>query len=384
MNHRNRNGRGLRQFALILALSGVFAAVLAAFSGGNASSVGTSSLPTSQQSSSFIIPPDIGFIADIFPTTTTTLSVNGLGTGNGNVSSIVNGGDLDPLNCQSTAGAESGDCSDSYTWVLIPPTITLTAAANAGSTFVGWGDAGATCGSSVTCDIAMGSDATVTATFDSAPGNQPLTVTMLGTGGGTVSGPGISCLRSGGVQSGDCAQDFTTGTLVTLSAAAAPGSDFSGSWGGACASFGSSPTCTVTMDAAKSVTATFSTQTFLLTVSISGSGNGVVASSPAGIACVGSAGAQAGDCSESYASGTVVTLTAAAGQGSTFSGTWSGACGSFGASPTCTIPIDAAKSATAEFKTAGGGGGGAGGCTITGTAASEDRKSTRLNSSHRL
>ena len=56
------------------------------------------------------------------------------------------------------------------------------------------------------------------------------------------------------------------------------------------------------MDAAKSVTATFTLNAYTLTVAKAGTGSGTVTSSPAGINC-------GADCSEPYNSGTVVTLT---------------------------------------------------------------------------
>jgi len=79
-----------------------------------------------------------------------------------------------------------------------------------------------------------------------------LTVSKSGAGGGTVtsSPAGISCGAT-------CSTSFTTGTLVTLTAAPAAGSTLTG-WGGGCA--GTGP-CTVTMNAATSVTATFALQT---------------------------------------------------------------------------------------------------------------------------
>jgi GH18 family chitinase len=75
-----------------------------------------------------------------------------------------------------------------------------------------------------------------------------LTVTTAGSGTGTVtsSPSGISCGST-------CTATYASGTSVTLSAAAASGSGFSG-WGGACTGTGA---CQVTMDVARSVTATF-------------------------------------------------------------------------------------------------------------------------------
>jgi hypothetical protein len=72
------------------------------------------------------------------------------------------------------------------------------------------------------------------------------------------------------------------------------------------------------MNAAKTVTAIFDYQpaTYTLSVSKSGTGNGSITSSPSGISC-------GSDCSESYLSGTSVTLTATASTDSIFAG-WNG------------------------------------------------------------
>lgn len=76
-----------------------------------------------------------------------------------------------------------------------------------------------------------------------------------------------------------------------------------------------------------------------LNVTRSGNGAGIVTSVPGGVAC-------GNDCSESYAFGTAVTLTASPSAGSTFSG-WTGAC--TGASATCAMTMTAAKSVNAAF-----------------------------------
>jgi hypothetical protein len=75
-----------------------------------------------------------------------------------------------------------------------------------------------------------------------------LTIARAGTGSGTVTS------SAGGINCGPtCAADFDSGTTVALTATPAGNSTFAG-WSGACS--GSAP-CTVTIDAAKAVTATF-------------------------------------------------------------------------------------------------------------------------------
>jgi hypothetical protein len=98
------------------------------------------------------------------------------------------------------------------------------------------------------------------------------------------------------------------------------------------------------VDGAKTVTATFALSaptaptTYTLTLSKSGSGSGTVTSSPAGITC-------GSDCTQSYTSGTSVTLTATPATGSTFAG-WSGTCTGTG---TCTRTMTQDRSVTATF-----------------------------------
>jgi hypothetical protein len=180
----------------------------------------------------------------------------------------------------------------------------------------------------------MSAAQSVTATFTLQ--SYTLTVSKTGAGSGTVtsSPAGINCGAT-------CAASFTSGTVVTLTATPAGGSTFGGWSGAGCAGTG---TCVVTMSAAQSVTATFTLQSYTLTVSKTGTGSGTVTSSPAGINC-------GATCSASYASGTVVTLTATPDGSSTFGG-WSGAgCAGTG---TCVVTMSAAQSVTATFNGSGG------------------------------
>jgi hypothetical protein len=80
-------------------------------------------------------------------------------------------------------------------------------------------------------------------------GRHNLTVTKAGTGAGTVasSPAGIDCGTS-------CTAAYAYGTPVTLTATAAPGSTFAGWSGGGCS--GTGP-CTVALDSAMNLTATF-------------------------------------------------------------------------------------------------------------------------------
>jgi hypothetical protein len=77
---------------------------------------------------------------------------------------------------------------------------------------------------------------------------------------------------------------------------------------------------------------------FPLTVTLAGAGTGTVTSAPVGIACP-------GDCTETYAAGTPVTLTAQPTGSSVFVG-WSGAC--TGQGP-CLLSMVAAQAVTATF-----------------------------------
>ncbi len=156
-----------------------------------------------------------------------------------------------------------------------------------------------------------------------------LSVSKTGSGAGTMtsSPAGINCGTA-------CAADYDGNTIVALTPVPAIGSSFTG-WSGACTGTG---TCNLTMNAAKFVSANFALNTYYLTVAKSGAGAGLVTSSPAGINCGTS-------CSASYDYGTVVTLTAAASIGSTFTG-WSGACTGVG---TCNVTMNAAKVVIAVF-----------------------------------
>jgi alpha-tubulin suppressor-like RCC1 family protein len=182
--------------------------------------------------------------------------------------------------------------------------------------------------STMTATDSVGNSATTTVTVA-----QMLTLSAIrqGDGLGTVtsSPAGIACGQT-------CAGSFTSGSQVTLTAAAGADSLFTG-WTG-CDSV-SGATCTVAMSAARSVTAIFMLQRFTLAAVRTGLGGGTVTSSPSGINC-GTA------CSSDYVVNTSITLTASPAANAVFLG-WTGCDSTSGA--TCTLLMSAARSVTADF-----------------------------------
>jgi hypothetical protein len=242
----------------------------------------------------------------------TLLSIIKSGTGSGTVTSAPSG-----IACGTT-------CYANFNYNT---SVTLSAAASAGSTFEGWSGGG--CSGKGTCVVNMNATKRVTATFTSSP--YTLTVSKSGMGSGSViSVPsGIDCGTT-------CAANYGYNTPVTLLATANVGSTFAG-WGGSgCVGTSS---CVVTMDAAKSVTAKFTLTRYRLTVNKNGTGSGTVTSTPAGINC-------GSTCSALFNYNTSVTLNKAAGAGSLFAGWSGGGCTGTG---TCTVTMDSIKSVTATF-----------------------------------
>jgi hypothetical protein len=252
------------------------------------------------------------------------VSVDKRGTGDGTVWSDPAG-----IDCGQVCSSQFPVQEEGYE----TRTITLYATTFAGSTFERWegcDDAGGT-----TCyvNVGEGRSKSVIAVFGgSPPATYPLAVSR--TAGGTVTSDpaGINCGSA-------CASSFVRNSNVTLTATPDAGLRFSG-WAGQWCT-GTTPTCVVTMDKAKTVAAYFgdSPPPTEMPVIASKSGSGTVASSPAGIACEPS-------CSASFATGTTVTLTAAPARGWTFGG-WGGDCTGNGA---CVLTIDGPKAVTADFR----------------------------------
>ena len=255
------------------------------------------------------------FSLRVLPAGMKLLTIRKSGVGTGTVSSSPA-----RINCGNT-------CSASFTEGT---TVTLTATATPGSVFKSW--SGCT-GSGSICTVAMTADKSATATF--IAGNPTkLTVTKVKASGGdgtiTSNPPGINCGKV-------CFASYGQGAIVTLMAAPT-GTSVVG-WTG-CAS-ASGNTCTVTMDRAKVVKATFTGPQALAVTNVSVSkGTGTITSNPPGITCTKST------CRGSFPYKSTVTLTAAAGASSVLAG-WTGCASASG--NTCTVTMDKAKVVKATF-----------------------------------
>ena len=163
------------------------------------------------------------------------------------------------------------------------------------------------------------------------------------TGNGKVTSSPAGTLTSGsssGIDCGGaatiCSVGYGTGTSVTLTAQPLGTDTFTGWSGGGCS--GTASTCVVAMNQSRSVTAAFTgVSSYPLDVAKAGSGTVTADVGPVscGATCVGN-----------YASGTLVTLTAAPSVGWTFDGWSGGGCSGTG---TCTVTMSQARSVTATF-----------------------------------
>ena len=197
-------------------------------------------------------------------------------------------------------------------------TVTVTAVPSPGYAFQRWRGAwrGACPHTSPTCTVTMDRDKRLRATFTALP-THPLTLTAGANGMLTADPAGSTPVA---------------GTVVTVTATPDAGYVLQ-SWGGACAATAASnPTCTVTMDAAKSVSATFAAITYTLT--LTAGAHGTLTADPA---------------APTYPAGTAVTLTATPADGYQVAA-WSGACaGTAAPATTCDLTMDAAQTAGVTF-----------------------------------
>ena len=269
--------------------------------------------------------------------------VSGAGNGQGQV---VSNTIVSPIDCTVSPTGATGKCADDFGSKSLPTGgVILSTTPAPGSRFAGWSGSGG-CSGTATCVFDRTEHVLVdyVATFELSTAT--LSVSGSGTGSGSVvSTPsGVSCSVAAGATSGTCVGTFATGTQIELEATPSAGSTFGG-WSGACTGTG---TCKPDLTADRAVTATFVQATVALNVTGTGTGNGVVTSSPGSLSCTVTKGAGSDTgCSAALPENAAVTLTADPQGGSTFGG-WSGdACS--GTTLTCTLTMSQSRGVVARF-----------------------------------
>lgn len=159
-----------------------------------------------------------------------------------------------------------------------------------------------------------------------------VTVAKSGTGAGTVTGTSINC-------GGACVAPLALGTTVNLTAKPNSNATFSG-WTGSCAS--TALTCSFIITGENAVTANFSA-----VVAAGGGGGGTASGFKISVSKNGKGTVTQNPAAASYASGTVVTLTATPDAGQPWVG-WAGACS--GTATTCTLTMTANVNVSANFR----------------------------------
>jgi len=303
-------------------------------------------------------------------TSGTNNSLNGIwGSSAGNVFAVGAGGTIlhysAPASSTTTSAANS-----STTTVAVSSTTTIavssttTTAPKSSTTTVAVSSTTTVAPVSSTTTVPISSTTTIQplSTTTTIKPQRKLTVLSIAERG-TVTGTGINC-------GSDCTESYDNGTIVTLTASPASSWYFF-EWSGSCTGTG---TCTLDMNDNKTVMATFvqidesstttiqpvsSTTTVLvsstttiqplssttttikpqrkLTVTKAGTGTGTVTGT--GISC-------GSDCTEVFDNGTIVVLTAAAADNSTFT-SWYGACNS--TNTTCNLTMTDNKTVIATF-----------------------------------
>ncbi len=232
------------------------------------------------------------------------------------------------ISCGGAAGRN--DCSEIYSAASV---VNVQAIADPGFEFMLWDGDCAAAGHNAVCELAMQLDRSISAHFTLQ--HHALNVSVNGLGEVTTEPAGIVC----NTDSSPCTAEFAGNSRVNLNATAAAGQRFAG-WSGDCA--GTAGTvCNLGMQQPRSATAQFEPDVQALSVSAIGSG--LVTSTPAGINCDGDDAGS--DCSESYASGSLVELRASANPAWQFA-SWAGDCAGVGP---CQLSMDGARTATATF-----------------------------------
>ncbi len=272
------------------------------------------------------------------PTAALTI-VGAAGSGRGTVRSTPAG-----IDCHLDNQTPSGSCSFAFP---DEAQVTLRSIPDAGSTFTLWGAACTSAASAGNCVVTMNEARQASARF-TALRRVTIAATADADGSGRITGgAGLDCRVEGAEATGTCSAEVPDGTELTLAAdagGAALRQLFAG-WSGCDETSGAA--CQLVVSGTdRMVRAGFEDER-RLTVSVSGTGGGVVQSDP-DIACTRLSGTTNGACEAPFVHGTVVTLTMIPDARSQFVA-WGGACSASGSASTCAVDMTAARAVTATL-----------------------------------
>jgi hypothetical protein len=268
--------------------------------------------------------PDVNIFSPGVAVIEQPLTLKKGGTGKGTITSTPAG-----IDCR----AAETECTHEFP----EESVKLKEAAAPGATFTKW--AGCTTEASGECEVTMSAAKEVKAEFT---GNTLVALTPIAAGTGTGE---VKCEvdKDGGFVT--CASEYGKGTELVIEGVEAAGSTFAG-WSdgtGSAAACTGTATCSFTIEAATTITATFNKATsFPLSVYVTG--HGEVGSNPAGIlACTATAGT---GCEAQFKGLVTLTATAEPGADDVLAG-WIG-CKKATAS-TCEVDVTQAREVTAVF-----------------------------------
>ncbi len=255
-----------------------------------------------------------------------TTTLNGPGAG----AVLVNG----VIACSTPGNVATTTCSDAFD---IGTSITLSATAVSSSQFTGFTGA---CSGTAPCTIVLTAPLAVTATFSVA--QFPLTITLSGTGAGTlVSSDGMTCTSTITNTVATCTKMVSSGTTVSVNASPTVESTFDG-YSGDCTG---KAACSFAMTAPRSISATFTRRQVQITVQLSGTGGGTVTGGGAAF-CTMALAAKTATCVKMVDYGSTIVFAGNPGFESTFDD-FGGDCTG---GTTCSLTVVSPSTVTALFK----------------------------------
>jgi len=201
---------------------------------------------------------------------------------------------------------------------------------------------GGDCSAGTSCTVTPTAAVSVTGAFSRKL--LPLTLTVKGTGGGSISVDGVvECAIAVGQAAKTCIKMVPYGTTPSITASP----NLESSLGGLSGDCSGASSCTVTMTAARAVEATFTMTRVPLTLVLNGSGGGVATVNATPVCTLTPLSVGSVTCTRLIDIGTTAAVSAAPAAGSAFQG-FGAPCATI-AGTTCSLQMSAPRTVTLAF-----------------------------------